>query len=136
MLERNLLLLAKEIASLDLSSGGRFVFGVGTGWMREETEIMGGEFDHRWTQTREAIEVMKELWTKDEAEYHGRYFDFPLVRSYPKPAQKPHPPVLLGGHAKTVPRRVTTHVDGCLALLHSGLQVRLRRPTMCQSHTF
>ena len=64
--ERNPLLLAKEIAVLDRVSGGRFVFGIGTGWLREETELMGGDFYHRWTQTREAIEVMKELWTKDE----------------------------------------------------------------------
>ena len=112
--ERNPLLLAKEIAALDLWSGGRFEFGVGTGWLREETEIMGGDFDHRWTQTREAIEVMKELWTKEEAEYHGRYFDFPLVRCYPKPVQKPHPPVLLGGMARNVLRRVVAHADGWL----------------------
>ena len=94
--ERNPLLLAKEIASLDRFSGGRFLFGIGTGWLREETELMGGDFVHRWTQTREAIEVMKALWTHDEAEYHGQYFNFPLVRSYPKPAQKPHPPLSSG----------------------------------------
>ena len=112
--ERNPLLLAKEIAALDFHSGGRFVFGIGTGWLREETELMGGDFDHRWTQTREAIEVMKLLWTEDEAEYHGRYFDFPPVRSYPKPAQKPHPPILLGGMARNVLRRVVAHADGWL----------------------
>ena len=112
--ERNPLLLAKEIASLDRFSGGRFLFGIGTGWLKEETEMMGGDFEHRWTQTREAIEVMKELWTKEEAEYHGRYFDFPLVRSYPKPAQKPYPPIILGGMAKNVLRRVVTHADGWL----------------------
>ena len=112
--ERNPLLLAKEIASLDRFSGGRFLFGIGTGWLREETEMMGGDFEHRWTQTREAIEVMKELWTKDEAEYHGRYFDFPLVKSYPKPLQKPYPPIILGGMAKNVLRRVVTHADGWL----------------------
>ncbi len=112
--ERNPLLLAKEIASLDLFSGGRFMFGIGTGWLKEETEMMGGDFEHRWTQTREAIEVMKELWTKEEAEYHGRYFDFPPVRSYPKPAQKPYPPIILGGMAKNVLRRVVTHADGWL----------------------
>ena len=112
--ERNPLLLAKEIATLDRYSGGRFLFGIGTGWLKEETEIMGGDFEHRWTQTREAIEVMKELWTKEEAEYHGRYFDFPLVRSYPKPAQKPYPPIILGGMAKNVLRRVVTHADGWL----------------------
>ena len=112
--ERNPLLLAKEIASLDLFSGGRFIFGIGTGWLKEETEMMGGDFEHRWTQTREAIEVMKELWTKDEAEYHGKYFDFPPVRSFPKPAQKPYPPIILGGMAKNVLRRVVTHADGWL----------------------
>jgi probable F420-dependent oxidoreductase len=112
--ERNPLLLAKEIASLDRFSGGRFLFGIGTGWLREETELMGGDFEHRWTQTREAIEVMKALWTHDEAEYHGRYFDFPLVRSFPKPAQQPHPPIILGGHAKNILRRVVAHADGWL----------------------
>ena len=112
--ERNPLLLAKEIATLDRFSGGRFMFGVGTGWLREETEIMGGDFDHRWTQTREAIEVMKELWTKNEAEYHGRYYDFPAVRSFPKPAQQPHPPVILGGLARNVLRRIIAHADGWL----------------------
>ena len=112
--ERNPLLLAKEIASLDRFSGGRFLFGIGTGWLKEETEMMGGDFEHRWTQTREAIEAMKELWTKDEAEYHGRYFDFPLVKSYPKPLQKPYPPIILGGMAKNVLRRVVARADGWL----------------------
>ncbi len=112
--ERNPLLLAKEIASLDLFSGGRFLFGIGTGWLREETEIMGGDFPHRWTQTREAIEVLKALWTKEEAEYHGRYFNFPPVRCFPKPAQKPHPPIIIGGLAKNVLQRVVDHADGWL----------------------
>ena len=112
--ERNPLLLAKEISTLDLVSGGRFILGIGTGWLREETELMGGDFEHRWTQTREAIEVMKELWTKEEAEYHGRYFDFPPVKSYPKPVQQPHPPIVLGGMARNVLRRVVAHADGWL----------------------
>ena len=112
--ERNPLLLAKEIASLDRFSGGRFLFGIGTGWLREETEIFGGDFEHRWTQTREALEVMKELWTKDEAEYHGKYFNFPPVKSYPKPAQQPHPPIIIGGMARNVLRRIVSHADGWL----------------------
>src|SRR6266853_5326005 len=93
--ERHPLLLAKEIAVLDLHSQGRFLFGVGAGWNREETTLMGGDFDHRWTQAREAVMALKALWTQDEAEFHGRYYDFPPVYCYPKPAQKPHPPVLL-----------------------------------------
>ena len=112
--ERNPLLLAKEIATLDRFSGGRFLFGIGTGWLREETEIFGGDFEHRWTQTREALEVMKELWTKDEAEYHGKYYNFPAVKSYPKPAQEPHPPVIIGGLARNVLRRIISHGDGWL----------------------
>lgn len=110
--ERNPLLLAKEIATLDRFSGGRFIFGIGAGWLREETEMMGGDFDHRWTQTREAVAVMKELWSKDEAEFHGRYYSFPPVKCNPKPVQQPHPPVILGGMAKNVLRRVAAWADG------------------------
>ena len=112
--ERNPLVLAKEIAALDRYSEGRFLFGIGTGWNREETTIMGGDFDHRWTQTRESIEAMKELWTKDEAEYHGRYYDFPPVYCYPKPVQKPHPPVIVGGHARNALQRIARMADGWL----------------------
>ena len=112
--ERNPLVMAKEIAALDRYSGGRFLFGIGTGWNREETTIMGGDFDHRWTQTRESIEAMKELWTKDEAEYHGRFYDFPPVYCYPKPVQKPHPPVIVGGHAPNVLQRIVRMADGWL----------------------
>jgi len=125
--ERNPLLLAKEISTLDLFSGGRFLFGIGTGWHREETTIMGGDFDHRWTQTREAILVMKELWAKQEAEYHGKYYDFPPVRSYPKPAQKPHPPVILGGHAKNVLARIVEWGDGWLPNRASPAEVEKSR---------
>lgn len=110
--ERNPLVLAKEIASLDRFSGGRFLFGIGAGWNREETELMGGDFDHRWTQVREEVAVLKELWTKDEAEFHGRYYNFPPVKCNPKPIQQPHPPVILGGMAKNVLRRVATWGDG------------------------
>jgi probable F420-dependent oxidoreductase len=110
--ERHPLLLAKEVSTLDLFSGGRFLLGIGAGWLREETEIMGGDFDHRWTQARESVLAMKELWTRPEAEFHGRYYNFPPVRSYPKPAQKPHPPVLLGGAAKNVLQRIVAWGDG------------------------
>ena len=110
--ERNPLLLAKEVATLDMYSGGRFLFGIGAGWLKEETEIMGGDFAHRWTQTREAILAMKSLWTEVKSEYHGNYYDFPPVYSFPRSTQRPHPPVLLGGMARNVFRRVVRWGDG------------------------
>jgi probable F420-dependent oxidoreductase len=128
--ERHPLLLAKEISTLDLFSGGRFLFGIGAGWLREETQIMGGDFDHRWTQTRESILAMKELWTKTEAEFHGKYYDFPPVRSYPKPAQKPHPPVILGGGAKNVLQRVVAWGDGWLPNRITPDELRESRATL------
>ena len=112
--ERNPLILAKQISVLDQHSKGRFIFGIGTGWNREESTMMGADFDHRWTQAREAVLALKELWTKDEAEFHGRYYDFPPVYCYPKPAQKPHPPILLGGNAPNVLQRVARWGDGWL----------------------
>jgi probable F420-dependent oxidoreductase len=112
--ERNPLILAKEISVLDRHSNGRFVFGIGAGWNREETTMMGGDFDHRWTQTEEAVGALKALWTNEQAEFHGRYYDFPPVYSYPKPVQQPHPPVLLGGNARNVLRRVVRYGDGWL----------------------
>ena len=128
--ERHPLLLAKEVSTLDHFSGGRFLLGIGAGWLREETEIMGGDFDHRWTQTRESILAMKELWTKPEAEFHGRYYQFPPVRSYPKPAQRPHPPVLLGGSAKNVLQRVVAWGDGWLPNRVTPEQVGESRATL------
>src|SRR5262245_33923991 len=94
--EHHPLLLAKQVATLDNFSDGRFIFGIGAGWLREESEIMGGDFDHRWGQTREAILVMKELWSKEQAEFHGKFYDFPPVISFPKPVQQPHPPIYVG----------------------------------------
>ena len=100
--ERNPLLLAKEIASLDVLSGGRFIFGIGAGWLKEETEIMGGDFARRWSQTRESVLAMKELWTRDEAEFHGRFFDFPPVRSpSPSPPGSPTRPSCWAGSPPT-----------------------------------
>jgi len=128
--ERNPLLLAKEISTLDRFSGGRFLFGIGSGWLREETQIMGGDFDHRWSQARESILAMKELWTKPEAEFHGKYYDFPLVKSYPKPAQKPHPPVILGGHAKSVLERIVAWGDGWLPNRITPEKLRESRATL------
>ena len=134
--ERNPLVLAKEVASLDYHSGGRFQFGVGTGWLKEEVDMMGGNFRFRWTQTRESIEAMKALWTQDEAEYHGHFIDFPACRSFPKPAQTPHPPILLGGMAKNVLQRIVDHADGWLPNRVTPADIENSRATLetlCQA---
>jgi probable F420-dependent oxidoreductase len=128
--ERNPLLLAKEIATLDLLSNGRFLFGIGAGWLREETEILGGDFAHRWSQTREAVLVMKELWTKEEAEFHGKFYDFPPVRSFPKPFQKPHPPIFLGGSASNVFKRVVAWGDGWMPTRATPQDIKKGRATL------
>ncbi|MEM8976482.1 MAG: LLM class F420-dependent oxidoreductase [Pseudomonadota bacterium] len=112
--QRNPLILAKEVAALDFHSGGRFLFGIGTGWLREEVELFGGDFPKRWTQTREALDVMKTLWSNDEAAFEGKYYNFPKVRSFPKPAQKPWPPIIIGGMAPKVIERIVAHADGWL----------------------
>ena len=128
--ERHPLVLAKEISTLDLFSGGRFLFGIGAGWLREETELMGGDFDHRWSQVRESILAMKELWTRAEAEFHGKYYNFPPVYCYPKPAQKPHPPVILGGGAKNVLQRIVAWGDGWLPNRITPDELRQSRATL------
>jgi probable F420-dependent oxidoreductase len=128
--ERHPLLLAKEIASLDYFSHGRFLFGIGAGWLQEETEIMGGNFAHRWSQTKEAILVMKELWSKEEAEYHGTFYNFPPVRSFPKPAQQPHPPILLGGAARNVFKRVVAWGDGWMPIRLTPEEVKRGRAAL------
>lgn len=128
--ERNPLVLAKAVSTLDLFSGGRFILGIGAGWHREETEMMGGDFDHRWTQTRESILAMKEMWTKEDAEFHGRYYDFPPVRVFPKPAQKPHPPVVLGGAARNVFKRIIDYGDGWLPNRTTPAMIEQSRKTL------
>ena len=94
--ERHPLVCAKDVATVDHFSGGRFLFGIGAGWLADETEIMGVEFKKRWPVTREYIRAMKELWTKPEASFEGQFVKFPPVKSYPKPAQKPYPPIIIG----------------------------------------
>ncbi len=111
--ERNPINAAKEIASLDHYSGGRFLYGIGAGWNEPECTVMGGDFDHRWTQTTEAIDVMKKLWTGENVEHHGKYYDFPPIMCRPAPAHKPHPPILLGSIASPlVFKRVAKWGDG------------------------
>jgi len=110
--ERNAIVTAKEVATLDAYSGGRFLFGIGAGWLREESELFGVDFPKRWTQTAEYIAAMRELWSKDEAAFDGKYVKFGRVRSNPKPVQQPRPPILIGSLDKNVLKRVAKWADG------------------------
>lgn len=110
--EHNPIVAAKQIATLDYFSGGRLIYGIGAGWLREESELLGVDFPRRWTQTAEYIAAMRELWSKPEASFAGRYVKFPPVRSYPKPIQQPGPPVLLGSKDKNALKRVAQWGDG------------------------
>src|SRR5579863_6017170 len=117
--EREPLITAKVAASLDLFSGGRLLLGVGSGWLREETEAMGANFGLKWKHTREIVEAMRLLWTKREASYEGEIIRFPAVRCEPKPVQKPHPPVILGAHGPKALDRVARTYDGWMPLTDS-----------------
>jgi probable F420-dependent oxidoreductase len=112
VIERDPIHTAKEVASLDQVSKGRFMFGIGAGWNREEMADHGTNFSSRWTLMRERVESMKAIWTQDEAEYHGTMVDFGPMWSWPKPVQKPHPPILLGGNGPKILERVVRYGDG------------------------
>jgi probable F420-dependent oxidoreductase len=116
--ERNPILTAKQVATLDDGCGGRFLFGIGAGWNREESTILGGDFDHRWSQVKDYIAAMKVLWRDEISEYHGKYVDFPPVRCLPKPARKPHPPILIGSVSSAhALKRVVEWADGWMPVV-------------------
>ena len=106
--------LAKQIASLDMISGGRFEFGIGAGWLAEEMEPLGVHFADRWKVTEQRIAAMKEMWTQDEAEYHSEFVDIPKTYVIPKPTQNPHPPILIGAGSKWARQRIVDWADGWL----------------------
>jgi probable F420-dependent oxidoreductase len=112
VVQRDPIHTAKQVASVDHLSNGRFIFGVGAGWNREEMADHGTEFSTRFKLMRERVEAMKAIWTQDEAEYHGEMVDFGPMWCWPKPVQKPHPPVLLGGSGPSVLKRVVAYADG------------------------
>jgi probable F420-dependent oxidoreductase len=103
--------LAKRIATLDVISGGRFMLGVGTGWNRTEALNHGVAPRHRWARMRENVLAMKRVWTYDAPEFHGEFVNFDPIQSWPKPAQRPHPPVIVGGEGPTVHDRVLEYGD-------------------------
>jgi probable F420-dependent oxidoreductase len=111
VIERDPIITAKEVASVDHLSGGRFEFGVGAGWNREEMANHGTDPRTRMRLLQERIEAMKTIWTEDEPSYHGQFVDFERIWSWPKPAQRPHPPILVGGDGPTVLDRVLAFGD-------------------------
>ncbi len=111
VIERDPIITAKEVASVDVLSGGRFLFGVGAGWNAEEMRNHGTDPSRRFGVMRERIEAMKAIWTEEEASYSGRYVNFERIWCWPKPAQKPHPPVMVGGNGPRVLDRVLAFGD-------------------------
>jgi probable F420-dependent oxidoreductase len=111
VIERDPIITAKEVASVDRLSGGRVDFGVGAGWNREEMANHGTDPRRRMAVLAERVGAMKAIWTQDEASYAGRHVAFERIWSWPKPAQKPHPPVLVGGNGPTVLDRVLAFGD-------------------------
>ncbi len=110
--QRDPIQTAKLVASIDQVSGGRFLFGVGSGWNAEEMQDHGTPFKARHKIARERVEAMKAIWTQEVAEYHGEYVNFPPMKAWPKPVQKPHPPIILGGAFPYGARRAIRYGDG------------------------
>lgn len=118
--QRDVFQTAKQVATLDCYSGGRVLFGVGGGWNRPEIENHGTPFEKRFAILRERVEAMKRLWSEEQAEYHGHYVDFGPSYAWPKPVQKPHPPVHVGGAGLRAIRRAVRYGDGWIPLYAQG----------------
>ncbi len=116
VVQRDPITTAKEVASLDFLSGGRFEFGIGGGWNREEIGNHRSDFKTRWRRLRESVAVMKKIWTEDEPSFEGEFFRFGPMLAYPKPVQKPHPAIHLGGHGSVALDRVVDYCDGWLPI--------------------
>jgi probable F420-dependent oxidoreductase len=118
--QRDPIQTAKSVASLDQVSGGRFVFGIGNGWNQDEMENHGTVFASRHKLARERVEAMRAIWTQDAAEYHGEFVDFGPMAAWPKPVQKPHPPILVGGAFPYSARRAVRYGDGWMPQATAG----------------
>jgi probable F420-dependent oxidoreductase len=112
--EHDPIVTAKSVASLDQLSGGRFIFGIGAGWNAEEMENHGTHFATRFALMRERVLAMKAIWTQEEAAFQGKFVNFDPIWSYPKPLQRPHSPILLGGETDHTLKRVAEYCDGWL----------------------
>ena len=117
---------AKEVSTLEQISNGRVILGIGAGWNAEEMEAHGTDPSTRFRLMREKVEAMKTLWTQEVAEYHGRHVDIPPTWQWPKPVQKPHPPILMGGAGPNVLNRIVNYCDGWLPAVHMNFTEDLR----------
>ncbi|MFP6709756.1 MAG: LLM class F420-dependent oxidoreductase [Alphaproteobacteria bacterium] len=118
--QREPIVTAKSVASLDMMSGGRFIFGIGGGWNVEEMEDHGVQYKTRFARMRENVLAMKALWTQEEAAFHGDFANFDDCWAYPKPARDPHPPIILGGETDYTLRRIVEYGDGWLPRARHG----------------
>jgi probable F420-dependent oxidoreductase len=116
VIQRDTIQTAKLVASIDQVSGGRFLFGIGGGWNAEEMADHGTAYPTRFRKMREQVAAMKEIWTKEKPEYHGEFVDFPPMMTWPKPIQKPHPPIIVGGAFPWAARRAIRYGDGWIPL--------------------
>jgi probable F420-dependent oxidoreductase len=112
VIQRDTIQTAKQVATLDRISNGRFLFGIGGGWNEEEMADHGTVFKTRFKRMREQVEAMRAIWTEEEPEYHGEIVDFPKMKTWPKPAQQPYPPVIVGGAFPHSARRAIRYGDG------------------------
>lgn len=119
--ERDPIVTAKEVASVDVLSGGRMNFGVGPGWIYQEMRNHGTDPADRWRVMQERVEAMRGIWTQDQASYHGEFVDFDRITSWPKPVRKPHPPILVAGNGPNVARRVVAYGDEWIPMLRPGV---------------
>lgn len=123
IVQRDVIQLAKEVATLDQLSGGRVILGIGAGWNAEEMEDHGTPFKRRMTVMREKVEALKAIWTEARAEYHGEFVNFDEMMTWPKPVQKPHPPIIVGGGFPGAAKRTVAYGDGWMPIDGRGWDI-------------
>jgi probable F420-dependent oxidoreductase len=130
VIEHDPIVLAKAVATVDRISNGRMLFGIGGGWNREEMANHGTAWRSRWRLLRERVLAMKQIWTQQEAEYHGDFVNFDKIWCDPKPVQKPHPPIIMGGDGPTTFDRIVEYGDGWMPILRPHTNPVARIPEL------
>src|SRR5689334_21884159 len=130
VIERDPIVTAKEVATLDRVSNVRFLFGIGGGWNAEEMAHHGTDFKTRFRVLRERVLAMKEIWTQEEAEFYGEFVNFDKIWSHPKPVQKPHPPIIMGGDGATTFDRIVEFGQGWMPIARGGATPETKIPAL------